>query len=106
MSHAPGPQQLSDLLSQLIALRGLACVRGNEELQLIWTRVAGDKLSRHTKVLGVKRGVLHIAVRNAPLLAELTTFHKRSLLEALQKDEGSRRICDLRFRLNGDMSLA
>ncbi len=106
MRNARAPQQLSDLLSQVIALRGLACVRSNEELELLWVRVAGEKIARQTKVLGVKRGVLHISVTNAPLRAELTTFHKCFLLEALQKHERSQRICDLKFRLNGDMSVA
>jgi hypothetical protein len=106
MTGASGPQQLSDLLSQVVAQRGLASVRGNEELNLTWMHVAGDKLARQTKVLSVKRGVLHVAVGNAPLLAELATFHKRSLLEALQANEATHRIRDLKFQLNGDMSSA
>ena len=61
-------------------------------------------MAGQTRVLGIKRGVLHVAVGNAPLLAELTTFHKPSLLEALQADDVGCRIRDLKFRLNGDMS--
>ncbi len=104
LGNASGPQQLSLALSELVALRGLARVGGHAQLQSIWNEVAGAKLALHTRVLGIKRGVLQIAVGNAPLLAELISFHKASLLQSVQARQVSVKICDLKFHLQSDIS--
>jgi predicted nucleic acid-binding Zn ribbon protein len=100
---AAGPQPLSQALSELIALRGLARVRGESQLAAIWQEVAGATIASSTRVIGVNRGALHVAVANAPLLSELASFHKASLLEALRERHGHLKIRDLKFRLKGDM---
>ena len=105
MGSASGPQHLSQAISELIALRGLARSRGDAQLAEIWKQVAGDKLAEQTRVLGIKRGVLQVAVANAPLLSELSSFHKFSLLETLQSRHAGLKLRDLKFHLNGDLSV-
>ena len=106
MAKVLGPQPLSHALAELVALRGLARVGGNAQLELAWSEVAGEKLAVQTKVLGIKNGVLQIGVSNAPLLAELTSFHKSFLLQALQEQYTGVRVRDLRFRLKSDIAAA
>jgi len=106
MGAAPETQHLSSVLSELIALRGVARVRGESQLASIWNEVAGSAIGGRTKSLGIKRGVLHIGVSNAPLLSELVSFHKASLLRTLQQEHADLNIRDLKFRLKGDMAIS
>jgi hypothetical protein len=104
MNRAPGPRPLSAALSELVSLRGLARTGGPAELASVWKETAGDTIAQKTRVLGMKRGVLQIAVSNSPLLSELASFHKESLLRTLQQQHGDLKIRDLKFRLKGDLS--
>jgi hypothetical protein len=104
MAAASGPRRLSDALSELIALRGLARARGHAEISAVWKEVAGPKIAAETRILRVDRGVLTVGVTNSPLLGELVGFHRQALLEALQRRHPELRIADLKFRLRGNVS--
>ena len=96
------PQALGDVLSRLMALRGYGRVRGGRQLADVWRAAAGEKTAARTRVMGLKNGVLQIGVSNAALLSELTSFHRQSLLESLQKSKGGYAIRDLKFRLRAE----
>ncbi len=104
MRPVRGPQRLSQALSELIALKGFARVGGTQQLASIWQEVAGSAIAAHTKVLGIKNGVLEIGVANAPLMSELIGFHKDALLRTLTSEHAELNIRELRFRLKGDMA--
>jgi predicted nucleic acid-binding Zn ribbon protein len=93
------PQSLAQALSELIALRGLARIRGRSQLAEVWAQVAGERIAACTKPIEVRRGTLHIAVSNAALLGELVSFHKPTLQQALQKHHADLRIKDIKFKL-------
>ena len=61
----------------------------------------GPDTAPHTRVGGLKRGVLEVIVANAVLLQELTHFHKRRLLEQLRRRLPGTTVTDLRFRPGG-----
>lgn len=94
---------VSQALSELIALRGLARLRGESQLADVWKQIAGPHIARNTRVIGINRGALQIAVTNAALLSELASFHKASLLQALQANHADLKIRDLKFRLRGEL---
>lgn len=99
MAGAPEPQPLKFALSELIALRGYARVRGDQQLQAAWKEVAGPQFANSTRVLGLNRGVLQIGVASAPLLSELVSFHRGTLLESLRTKYPDLRVRELKFRL-------
>lgn len=103
MTPQRDPQPLSNALSELIALRGFARVRGNTQLQAMWSdaaaEVAGPQAVRSSKATTVSRNVLQIAVGNAALLSELVSYHKTALLAYLQQKHPEMNIRDLKFRL-------
>ena len=99
MGTASGPVHLSEALSDLIALKGLAQFRGLEQLQAIWNELAGEKIASQTRILKCRQGVLLVGVTNAPLLSELAGFHKGALLNGLQRRRSDIEIRDLKFRL-------
>lgn len=101
MSNSRKPQPLAAALSDLISLRGWARSGGDSQLAEAWSSVAGEAAARQTRVQKVSRGVLHVAVSNAPLLSELASFHKADLLERFKSDYPELKIKDLKFRLQG-----
>ncbi len=98
------PQPLAVALSELIARRGLARIRGESQLAEIWAKSIDEHWRDRTRVLGIRRGVLQVAVANAPLRSELQAFHKATILSTLKKTAPQLRIRDIRFQLKGDLS--
>ncbi len=95
----PSAIPLSNALSELIALKGLARVRGDQRLLEAWKQAAGEKIASQTTVQGIKNRIVMVGVENSALLNELNSFHKSSLLQKLQKEYGKQDVRDIRFRL-------
>ena len=98
------PGLLSQAVAELIALRGWAQVQGQARLVEAWNKAAGGPIAAATKVIGIRRGVLHVAVGNSPLLSELAAFHKAGLLAALSRECPDLKIRDLKFTMRGALS--
>ena len=98
------PQPLSAALAELIARRGFARVQGSAQLVGIWKQVAGAQFADKTKVIGLKRGVLEIAVNSSGLLSQLASFHQAPLLKTLKTEHPDLKIKDLRFKLRNDVT--
>ncbi|WP_437187145.1 DUF721 domain-containing protein [Planctomicrobium sp. SH668] len=99
------PDTLNSVLSKLFAAKGYGRVQGDRQLHEIWRKVAGEDLSRETKVLSLKNGVLQIGVSSSALMSELAAFGKQELLERLQSDHADLRIKDLKFKRRGDLGV-
>ena len=98
--HSPpaGPELLGEILSRLFTARGWGRRQDRLRLEQAWAEAAGPEAAPHTRVAGLRRGVLEVTVANAVLLQELAHFHKRRLLEALRLRLPGTTITDLRFR--------
>lgn len=97
------PQHVGKVISELIALKGLARVHSIEQLQQAWKSVAGDDIGRQSRVIELNRGVLQVGVSNSAVLNELAGFHKLSMLEQLQQQFPHLKIRDLKFRLKTEL---
>ena len=93
-----GPEDIADILGRLFTSRGWGRKNDRLLLESAWTQAAGVQLIKDTRVMGVKRGVLEIEVRNAVLIQELTQFHKRGLLGKLRKSLPGMTLTDIKFR--------
>lgn len=91
-------ESLADVLARLFVSRGWG--RKTERLQLeqAWHEAADPAWRGDTRLLGLRRGVLEVEVRNAVLLQELAQFHRRPLLRRLRQLLPQRTIGDIRFR--------
>ena len=105
MRAARGPQRLSDTLSELVALKGLAKSGAAEQLSQAWQKAAGERIASETRVVAVKNRSLEIEVASAALMYELDSFHKPGLLETLQLQPGLE-MNRLKFRLIGSLGQA
>ena len=95
-----GVQPIGVVLSELIARRGLARLRGLEHLQDAWCQAAGQPAAKYTRVGALRRGVLEVLVANSVLLQELAGFQKQRLLANLRSILDAQEIRDIRFRLD------
>jgi predicted nucleic acid-binding Zn ribbon protein len=93
-----GPEKIADILGRLFTSRGWGRKNDRLLLESAWTEAAGEQLIKDTRVMGVKRGVLEVEVRNAVLIQELTQFHKRGLLGKLRKLLPGMTLTDIKFR--------
>ncbi len=93
-----GPEPIGEVLSRLFTSRGWGRRQDRLQLEQAWNEVAGEDFAPHTELGSFRRGVLEITVGNAVLLQELSSFHKRRLLEAMRGQLPSLSIHDLRFR--------
>jgi predicted nucleic acid-binding Zn ribbon protein len=98
-----GPEKFGDILGKLFAARGWGRQQERNRLERAWAEsvaeVAGADVPIHTRVLGLKRGLLEVEVDSPVRLQELAQFHKRRLLEQLRSRMGGTTISDLRFRV-------
>ena len=94
-----GPKPLADILGDLFASRGLARVQALGDLEAAWVVAVGEVAARHTKVDGLRRGVLGVIVAHPTLLEELASFQKSNLLTSLRRSLAGTPIHDIRFRV-------
>jgi len=92
------PQNLADILGQLIVARGWGRASERRLLEDAWEAVVPPEMRSETRVSRLQRGILEIDVRSGVLLQELAQFHKRSLLQALRQKLPRTPITDLKFR--------
>lgn len=95
----PAAVPLSKALSELIALKGLGRIQGDQRLKDAWEQAAGEKIAGQTSVTGIKNRIVQVGVVNSALLNELNSFHKGSLLQKLQAEYGKQDVRDIKFRL-------
>ena len=78
------------MLGRLFTSRGWGRKNDRLRLESAWAEAAGAELLKDTRVLGLRRGVLEVEVRNAVLMSELAQFHKRGLLAKLREAHARR----------------
>ena len=98
------PGTLGAALSEFIALKGLASPRSDARLAQMWAEVAGERIAERTRVMGINRGVLQVAVVSSAMLNELASFHRDRLIEELRAREPRLKLRDIKFRLRGDLA--
>jgi predicted nucleic acid-binding Zn ribbon protein len=94
----PGPEKLGEIIARLFAQRGWGRRSARRQLEEGWASVVGPEHEPHTRVASLRRSVLEIEVNDAVLLQELSSFHRRKLLEKLKTALPSVGIKELRFR--------
>lgn len=68
-----------------------------EEITGLWQRTVGDDVAALSRPVRFRGGVLTVEVDSAPLAAELGSFARDHLVQALAA-EGLEGLCDLKFR--------
>src|SRR5262245_25461767 len=73
--------------------------RAAQKWTVVWNEVAPPEAAGHTRVRGVRHGVLTIAVDSPPLCHDLASFRREKLLAAMNERIDSRTaLKDIHFR--------
>jgi hypothetical protein len=94
----PGPERISDILTQLMSRRGFARVRGAEAYLAAWNEAAGPLGAKYSRPGQLKRGTLEVVVANSTLIQEFG-FQKSAMLATMNRLLPDHNIKDLRFRI-------
>ncbi len=70
----------------------------SESVFSLWSKVVGEEIGSHTRVVHLHGGELLVEVDSAPLLNELSTYYRQEILESLREHEEFRGVHSLRFR--------
>ena len=93
-----GVESLKEVLSRLFAARGWGRRQARLHLEKAWESAAGPQIAPHTRLTGIRRGVMEIEVANAVLMQELAMFQKRTLLAKLREALKGTTLNDLKFK--------
>ena len=93
-----GAERIGEIVSRVIARRGLGQRLSMAAYQQAWAEVVGPAVSRYTSVRGIYAGRLEVFVANSTLLQELG-FRKEQLLTQLVGRLPQEGITDIRFRV-------
>lgn len=94
---------IAEVLRRAISTRGWEERVGQEVAVKLWPRIIGAELGRHTIALGVRDGLLNVAVRSGAWAAQLG-FFRTELLRRLRA-EGAQGIRDIAFRVGNLVDL-
>lgn len=87
----------SELIPGILARWGLQDRAVNARMAAEWPAIVGDFLARHSKPVGMRRGVLEVAVLQPSVRYEMERQHRRSILQKLQERYGEKTVRDVRF---------
>jgi Dna[CI] antecedent, DciA len=94
-----GTRSLSDILCELITVRGYGHLLARETLKNAWNAAIGEPYCRQTQVGEIRRGVLNVIVAHPSLLEELVAFRKAALLAVLRSIDLGTAIHDIQFQV-------
>ena len=72
---------------------------GSGKINAIWQRVAGEKISSHTKPYRFKKNILHVYVDESTWVYELSQKYKQTLIQRLNHELDEEYIHDIYFRI-------
>ena len=91
--------KLSDVLSKVIAMRGIGRIRGDRQLTDAWKSVVEPEVAAGSRPATLRNGTLQVIVSSSALLSELVSFHKATILARLKAEHPSLKIRELKFKL-------
>jgi Dna[CI] antecedent, DciA len=94
-----GTRSVSDILSELITIRGYGRLWTRQMLENAWNAAIGEPDRHQTQIGDLRHGVLNVIVTHASLLDELSAFRKAILLTSLRSCAPGIAIHDIRFRV-------
>src|SRR5262245_13011692 len=92
-----GPEPIKDVIGRLFFSRGWGRTSEQARLESAWAKAVGAEWARHSKALGLKRGVLEVRLADAMVHQHLIML-KTNLLTALRQQLGPA-LVDIRFRV-------
>jgi len=93
------PERLGDVLASLMRRRAYGRPLELAGVREAWTRAAGERLAKRSRVTQFRDGILTIEVASAAQRYELEAFQAAELLGRLQADPSIQTVRRLAFRV-------
>lgn len=94
-----GTRSLSDILCELVTLRGYGQLLARQILENTWNTIIGEPHCHQTQIGEIRRGILNVTVVHPSLLEEFSAFRKAKLLISLQSSALGMAIHDIQFQV-------
>ncbi len=91
------PRRVVNLVNHLIAKRGLAGRKSQNQLADGWREIAGSKIADRTRLGTVRKGVLTVHVDNSSTLQHLSLM-KQQLINDVNQEFKNLNLTDIRFK--------
>ena len=91
-----GVSRIGDIIPSIIVRYGLQNQRDTEAFSASWSAAVGEPFSKVSRITGLKRGVLEVAVSHSAFIQELS-FRQAELLEAMQTANPDEKIRKIKF---------
>jgi predicted nucleic acid-binding Zn ribbon protein len=91
--------RINDALQAYLETSGIEFLLKNQKVCNAWQKVVGQEIAPQTQVAGFDKGVLVIEVASSSLYAELSNFHLRALVEAMQREMKNKKVRKIKLRL-------
>ena len=88
---------IKDLLSDYLKDSDFKEINETINLNKSWHKIAGETISKHTKITGIKNGKITIKTSN-PIWRNELTFQKEDLLNRIKEEEPEINIKEIEFR--------
>jgi hypothetical protein len=94
-----GTRSLSDILCELVTVRGYGQLWARQTLVNAWNTAIGEPYCHQTQVGEIRRGMLTVTVAHPSLLEELVAFRKATILRTLKSTDLGIAINDIQFQI-------
>jgi hypothetical protein len=95
------PRRLGDFLPGILRTAGPRARDEMYELTEAWAAAAGPEVARVSRIVGMNRDTLTVAVESASLRQEIESFRRPEILARIRAAFPRRKIADLRCVLRG-----
>jgi predicted nucleic acid-binding Zn ribbon protein len=92
------PRALGDLVGQVLGELGLDSVARAHRIGQVWTGAVGERIAAHCRPVGLRGGVLELAV-DSPVWSQQLQLRKPEILAALARELGADAPSELRFQV-------
>jgi predicted nucleic acid-binding Zn ribbon protein len=90
-------RKVGDVVARVMKRAGVEDRLNHEEVAANWESTVGAFLSKHSRPVSLRRGVLHVAVLQASVRYDLERRWKPDILLRLQERYGKQKVRDVKF---------
>ena len=98
-SLARASSPASELVPEVMKKLGLEQRLQQSQVFFRWTEIVGTDIAHHAQPVSLRNGLLVVSVDHPVWLQELSLYHKKLILQKVQKCVGKNAVRDIRFRI-------
>lgn len=69
-----------------------------QQVKNAWRHIVGEEVCKHTKIVGLKGGILYVHAESTTVIHHLTNFEKHAIIDGINNILETKHIEDIRFK--------